>query len=185
MADSVLYFVRRESDGAVKIGITTDLRRRLPDLRRLHGGMTLLGTAKGATTREKLLHLLFADARLDGEFFQATPAVMSFLEQYAIPPPQRDARPRAGTPRASRNRPWIDLYSDPLVVYERDQFVRDYASWIEQGLVSSEKRATLEIFRLFPEKIVFMPQPGLGGWGWTPLNPRCWTDPSGRRLYER
>jgi predicted GIY-YIG superfamily endonuclease len=79
MADSTLYFVRRDFDGAIKIGITTDLRRRLPDPRRQHGGMTLFGTVAGASTREKLAHLIFADSRLDGEFFQPTSALLFFL----------------------------------------------------------------------------------------------------------
>jgi hypothetical protein len=146
--------------------------------------MTLLGTVVGASTREKLAHLIFADSRLDGEFFQPTSALQSFLAQYALPPPAIHEKPEPWAQRASHARPWIDLYSDPLAVYERDQFIHDYEGWIERGLVSSKKRTTLEIFRSFPEKLVFVPQPGLSGWGWTPLNPRCWTDPNGRRLYE-
>ena len=47
MTDSTRYFIRRESDAAVKIGITTSLRRRLADLRRLHGALTVLGTLEG------------------------------------------------------------------------------------------------------------------------------------------
>jgi hypothetical protein len=184
MADSTLYFVRRDFDGAIKIGITTDLRRRLPDPRRQHGGMTLFGTVAGASTREKLAHLIFADSRLDGEFFQPTSALLFFLAQYALPPPVLHDKPGPRVPRTSHGRPWIDRYSDPLAVYDRDQFVRDYEGWIERAFVSSNKRTRLEIFRSFPEKIVFVPQPGLSGWGWTPLNPRCWTDLNGRRLHE-
>src|SRR5262245_18103667 len=95
MASCIVYFVRRESDGAIKIGITTNLRRRLPDLRRQHGTMTLLGTVEGAANHEKLAHLVFADSRLDGEFFQPSPALMAFLEQHASPSLEIVERPRA------------------------------------------------------------------------------------------
>jgi hypothetical protein len=187
MADSTLYFIRREADGAIKIGITTNLGRRVPDLQRQHGAMTVLGVVEGAATREKLAHLIFADDRLDGEFFQPSQEVLSFVEQYAAPPPimriSSEGSRTGNAPRASKNRPWIDLYSDPMATYDRDQFVNDYESWIERGLLASTKRMYLPIFRSFPEKIVFVPQPGLKGWGWTPLNPHCWTDVDGRRLH--
>lgn len=185
MTDSTLYFIRRESDGAIKIGITTDLRRRLADLRRQHGALVPLGTVVGAATREKLAHLLFADSRLDGEFFQPTVTLQAFIDQYASPPPAKNEKPLVMMPRRQHRRPWIDCYSDPLAVYSRDQFVRDYEAWIEQGLVAPSKRRQLGVFRAFPNEIVFVPQPGLGGWGWTPLNPNCWTDTNGRRLNQR
>lgn len=63
---STLYFIRRQADDAIKIGITTNLRRRVTDLRRIHGNLEVLGVVEGAATREKLAHLLFADSRLDG-----------------------------------------------------------------------------------------------------------------------
>ncbi len=186
MTTSTLYFLRRESDGAIKIGITTSLGRRVADLRRLHGALTILGTVEGAATREKLAHLIFADVRLDGEFFRVTPDLTAFLERYATPPsaaPTADELPAARRPGGvSRERPWVDLYGDPMVVHDRDQFVRDYEGWIVRGLVAPKKRALVTVFRGFPERIVFVPQAGLHGWGWTPLNPRCWTDESGRRL---
>ena len=56
MADSTLYFIRRKADGAIKIGITTDLGRRVPDLQRQHGAMTVLRVAEDAATRGKLAY---------------------------------------------------------------------------------------------------------------------------------
>jgi hypothetical protein len=148
--------------------------------------LTALGTMDGEATREKLAHLIFADVRLDGEFFQVTPDLTAFLERDATPPlsvPVGEERSEAGSPgAASHDRPWVNLYGDPLVAHDRDQFVRDYEVWISRGLVSPKKRELVAIFRGFPKLIVFVPQAGLHGWGWTPLNPRCWTDESGRRL---
>jgi hypothetical protein len=161
----------------------------LADLRRLHGALTLLGTVDGAATREKLAHLIFADVRLDGEFFQVTPAITAFMDKYGTPPPPAPTKVEtvAGTDggfiKTSGDRPWVDLYGDPMVAHDRDEFARDYENWIARGLVSPQKRELMVVFRSFPERIVFVPQPGLHGWGWTPLNPRCWTDESGRWLY--
>ncbi len=186
MTTSTLYFLRRESDGAIKIGITTSLDRRVADLQRVHGPLTVLGTVDGAATREKLAHLIFADVRLDGEFFRVTPDLTAFLERYATPPmavPVMKAVPAGDSSGSvSHDRPWVDQYGDPGVVYDRDEFVRDYEDWIAKGLVSQSKQDVVEVFRTFPDKIKFVPQEGLHGWGWTPLNPRCWTDESGRRL---
>lgn len=185
MSDSTLYFIRRESDGAIKIGITSNLARRVADLQRQHGTLRVIGVVDGgAGTHEKLPHLIFSGRRLDGEFFQESQALSEFREKYSSPPPTlpEPAQTGAGWKR-SKNRPWIDLYSDPLAVYDRDQFVRDYERWIEQGLIALSKHKYLPIFRGFPSKTVFVPQPGPRNWGWTPLNPHCWTDTNGRRLH--
>jgi hypothetical protein len=147
MAESTLYFICRASDGAIKIGITTNLDRRLTDLRRQHGDLTLLGIVVGAYTREKLAHLIFADTRLDGEFFRPTPALQAFIDQYAVPPPpplSPRAEPKRFWHKRLQARPWIDRYSDPLTVYERAQLVRDCESWIAQGLVAPSKHQYVE-----------------------------------------
>jgi hypothetical protein len=186
MAESIVYFIRRESDGATKIGTTTNLAQRVSALQRQHGQLKVLGVVEGAATIEKLVHVMFSAQRLDGEFFQETAVLREFREKYATEPPLVfTGPPRSGTGwKASKSRPWIDLYSDPLVVYERDQFVRDYESWIEQGLIAPTKSRYLPIFKGFPSKIVFVPQPGQKrNWGWTPLNPHCWADVNRRRLY--
>lgn len=183
MSDSTVYFVLRDSDGAIKIGVTTDLRRRISDLRARHGQLSVLATVEGAATREKLAHLIFADIRLDGEFFKPTPALLAFVKQYGTPPPRVDDDATGAGPTSARSRPWIEKYGDPYVVHDRAEFVRDYEIWIDLGLISADQRRNVDVFRTFPETIVFVPQPGLSGWGWSPLNPRCWTDANGHRLY--
>lgn len=82
---SVVYFVRRESDGLVKIGITKRLRGRMWDLKKMYGDVTLLGTLQGGRLREKLLHLAFADTRVEGEFFEPTPELLGLIKGYAKP----------------------------------------------------------------------------------------------------
>lgn len=181
---STLYFIRRQADDAIKIGITTDLRRRVTDLRRIHGNLEVLGVVEGAETREKLAHLLFADSRLDGEFFESSSELQEFMDRYASPPPPSINTPIEPTGfRGSHKKPWIDLYGNPGVVVKREKLVEDYQSWIDDELVAASKEHSLGIIRNFPEEIVFRPQPGLSGWGWSPLNPRCWVDRTGRRLY--
>jgi hypothetical protein len=183
VSDSTVYFVLRASDGAIKIGVTTDLRRRMSDLRSRHGQLRVLATVEGAAPREKVAHLIFSDIRLDGEFFQPTPELLAFVDQYGTPPPRADDHATGAGPTSARGRPWIETYGDPYGEHDRAEFVRDYETWIDLGLIAADQRRNLDVFRTFPERIVFVPQPGLSGWGWSPLNPRCWTDMNGRRLY--
>jgi len=181
MADSIVYFIKRHSDGAIKIGITTNLCRRMTDLRHRHGQLSLLATVEGAATREKLAHLIFGDVRLDGEFFQPTSDLRTFIEQYGTPVTVDPSEAPLGP--TSTRQPWIEKYGDPFIAHQREEVVRDYQKWIAEGLITEENRRNLEVIRTFPETIVFVPQRSLPGWGWSPLNPRCWASEDGRRLY--
>jgi Meiotically up-regulated gene 113 len=69
-AASVVYFVRRESDGCIKIGTTRRLADRLGKLRGAFGPLYLMATVGGAHKEEHALHGQFADLRADGEWFQ-------------------------------------------------------------------------------------------------------------------
>ena len=66
--DPVVYFVERES-GAIKIGISINLRGRLRTLEAKHGPLKLIGAAFGYETLERLFHQRFDHAKLGGEWF--------------------------------------------------------------------------------------------------------------------
>ncbi len=85
----VVYFVERESDGAVKIGVTKNLYTRLGELRRQHGRIKLLGIIKGGLVREKILHWVFEGARLDGEFFAPDDELLGLIGKYAAVPEKK------------------------------------------------------------------------------------------------
>ncbi len=63
-ASSVVYYIRRASDGAVKIGTSTKLRSRMTALRAEHGELTILLTHSGTMKEESQMHRQFAGYRL-------------------------------------------------------------------------------------------------------------------------
>jgi hypothetical protein len=84
--NSVVYFVRREVDGLVKIGTSINVNRRMSWLANGAGPVTLLGTVPGGFDRENHIHRVFHDSREHGEWFRPTPELLAYI---ADPPPQR------------------------------------------------------------------------------------------------
>lgn len=85
----MVYFVRAEVTGLVKIGFTQgDPAARMADLQ--VGSpvrLTLLGAVPGDRSDEQALHRRFAHARSHGEWFYPCPDLLSYLES-AIPKQQ-------------------------------------------------------------------------------------------------
>lgn len=81
---SVLYAVLRDSDGAVKLGWTSDAGRRLRELYKLteEGELHLLAVMPGDKPDELLLHARFRRQALGGEWFaiSADEAIAALLE---------------------------------------------------------------------------------------------------------
>lgn len=66
---SVVYVAVRD-DGAVKIGFTSDVKRRVEELRKeSRAAVQLVACVPGGKPRELSLHARFETARLDGEWF--------------------------------------------------------------------------------------------------------------------
>ena len=78
--EGFVYFLQGTSSGWVKIGFTTDLKRRL---RTQQGGspekLKYIGYMKGTKTDEKKLHKYFEHVRRRGEWFDANFFLMSFV----------------------------------------------------------------------------------------------------------
>lgn len=74
----VVYFAQRHSDGLVKIGHTTDLKRRMQRLRRdeCDRAITVIGVRAGGHRLEQWLHRLFAGDRVRGEWFRPSDRVL-------------------------------------------------------------------------------------------------------------
>lgn len=76
---SSVYFARRD-DGAIKIGWTADVPRRLAELRKETGAnVALLAVLPGDKPDELRLHARFALSRLDGEWFMPSEEIAAFL----------------------------------------------------------------------------------------------------------
>lgn len=84
--ESRVYFVER--DGFVKIGVTTNLEKRLQSLARggalMPAGMTIgpitvLATMRGTRANEAYLHKRFAHLRIEGEWFLLDETIHDFI----------------------------------------------------------------------------------------------------------
>jgi hypothetical protein len=78
--EQIVYFIRSELTGLVKIGTTISLRKRMSSLRNSHpGALTVLGTMPGTNQTESDIHHLFASDRIDREWFKASIRLESFI----------------------------------------------------------------------------------------------------------
>lgn len=115
----MIYFIRDEH--AIKIGFTKAGNFQTANwARRVHnrfGGilvgtprsLQLLGVIQGSRSRETVLHQIFKAERIRGEWFYATPRLMTFIKNYAVTVPEKPI-PKTGPRR-------IDL---TLTVTEQD-----------------------------------------------------------------
>lgn len=92
---SVVYFVRRDSDGLVKIGTSRGVTQRLAALKRSNGPLTLIATEGGAHRREAELHRQFAAFRAEGEWFRPE---LPLLEHVYALMKERPVEPAPGLP---------------------------------------------------------------------------------------
>ena len=87
---SVVYFVRR-ADGAVKIGWTSDLERRLRELRKeSRTTITLLAAIPGDKPDELRLQKRFVEYAIGDEWFTESPKIIAFvtsIRQVSTPTP--------------------------------------------------------------------------------------------------
>lgn len=79
-ARSVVYYIRRASDGAVKIGTTGSFRNRMAQLRKEHGEFQVLLTHSGTRREERCMHEKFAAYRIgQTEWFAPSKALLRFI----------------------------------------------------------------------------------------------------------
>lgn len=77
----VVYFVRADG-GLVKIGWTADFAKRLTNLNSASSApLTVLATYPGGAALEQHIHERFADDRVRGEWFKATPELLGLAGQ--------------------------------------------------------------------------------------------------------
>lgn len=98
MKPTTIYFVQR-TDGLIKIGITKNLKRRLPQISKAHGPLVVLRSERGGKSEEARLHLRLASFNQFGEWFAPVPEVLSAVADYV---PSEAERPvQAVVPSAS------------------------------------------------------------------------------------
>lgn len=81
-----VYFLRSERSGRIKIGASADPAMRAAEIRRNAGPVTLLGTVpEGGKQLERELHRRFDNDSAIGEWFDPTPALLSYIAEHAWP----------------------------------------------------------------------------------------------------
>lgn len=77
---SLVYFIRRTSDGMIKIGTTTAFGRRMSTIRGQHGALQILLTHGGARAEEQKLHKQFDAYRIGStEWFRPTRTLLQWI----------------------------------------------------------------------------------------------------------
>lgn len=75
----VVYYLRRPSDGAIKIGTTKGFAKRYRDLVKDHGELELLLTHCGDYPREREMHRKFDALLIGNEWFRPGPELMEWI----------------------------------------------------------------------------------------------------------
>jgi hypothetical protein len=76
-----VYFLQRESGGAIKIGVAGDIKKRMSALQTAFPDrLRVLGTQSGGRDEETALHRRFAAHRLHGEWFAPAPELLAYIE---------------------------------------------------------------------------------------------------------
>lgn len=84
----VVYFVQELSTGAVKIGVTGNLKSRFYMLRvNSPHEMVVLAHVPGDERLERYLHDRFCDSCIRGEWFRLTPELLACIEELKKGPP--------------------------------------------------------------------------------------------------
>lgn len=69
----MVYFIKSYCNKYIKIGTTSNLKRRMIELQAANPKpLTLLGTIEGSFDTEATLHLIFAKYRVQGEWFRSS-----------------------------------------------------------------------------------------------------------------
>lgn len=83
----VVYFIRHDEDGLIKIGTSKNLAQRLVQLRaEYRAELTVLGVCDGDIYLERELHKQFISHWRFGEWFKPSEELMEFINQHAKQP---------------------------------------------------------------------------------------------------
>jgi hypothetical protein len=88
---SLVYFIQAGTDGPIKIGRTTNIRRRLTGIQTGSAQrLVVLGTMPGDEAAERALHSRFGFLRTVGEWFRSDATLMQYIEAHADKGASRD-----------------------------------------------------------------------------------------------
>jgi hypothetical protein len=78
--DRTVYFISNASGTAIKIGVTTDLPKRLLSLRIANPEeLSVVATLPAMWCTEQIVHRYFSTSRIRGEWFRPTEDILEFI----------------------------------------------------------------------------------------------------------
>lgn len=75
-----VYFIRDTASGSIKIGHSTDARRRFKNIETGNHHVELVGFVFASEWLESILHELLHEDRIKGEWFAPTPRVLAVID---------------------------------------------------------------------------------------------------------
>lgn len=84
---SVVYFVEREKDKAIKIGYSANLDTRFRSLVSEFTDVRLIGWVAGSMSDEQVYHKKFKHLRIEREWFLPDKVLMNWITKHACPIP--------------------------------------------------------------------------------------------------
>jgi transposase-like protein len=124
-ATGLVYFMRRaDGVGPIKIGCSAWPERRLSALQIWSPHpLEIVASCQGAFADERRLHRQFADCRLHGEWFEATPELLATIARVAstdcLPPAPADDRTSIVAARLASGETYSDIAADFGVTRQR------------------------------------------------------------------
>lgn len=83
-----VYFIQRGEAGPIKIGHSGNPKARLAALKTASDQpLRMIGVMDGGKEAERELHLRFADARLEGEWFSPTEEIVALARSFSVAGP--------------------------------------------------------------------------------------------------
>jgi hypothetical protein len=99
-----VYFIQEDNTGAIKIGSSKNVKKRVIELRTgTSGSLTILAVTEGGLRTERVLQSVFSHARIHGEWFRPVPELIEYAKAAAIEGVEFEKREREALFEKVRN----------------------------------------------------------------------------------
>lgn len=145
MSDQFVYFIQADENGPIKIGFTSDdPKRRLNQLQTGNAAtLRLLGSIRADISRERQFHSDLAEWRLQGEWFEPHPTVLTSIEQALTTEAPHDCGGKHCSFCHECQRNCLSLIAGPNDIFICSQCVVLCAEIVSQHLVQTTRHIDL------------------------------------------
>lgn len=123
-----VYFIR--AGNYIKIGYADDPRKRLKELQTGNPNkLELLGSIPGDVSREKEVHHIFSDFRVNGEWFELTTDILAYIHQHkeALPIRHKTVAPKRQVRQEGQG--WLEFKPGPPNKKEKRRYYAKIRTW--------------------------------------------------------